>query len=182
MGKLPFVVAPKLKSRIETLGSDASGKLEIERKGYLTVGEKAFIANTQGQDEVLRSIMKVSNLVAKKYKIGQQAAYQEVLSSLSDPSACNHDTLNDFPEKLAEVAAVILAQDQKKGFMMAYCLLLYRVDETLEMTDVIDLHEDLVNDLVQLYQDEEAKSVSRLVEEEDVDNANSESIEALEKK
>ena len=43
MGKLPFVVAPKLKSKIETLGTEVSGKIEIERKGYLTVGEKGFM-------------------------------------------------------------------------------------------------------------------------------------------
>lgn len=182
MAKLPFVVAPKLKSRIETLGSDASGRLEVERKGYLTVGEKAFMANTQGQDEVIKAIMKVSNAVAKKYKISQQEAYQEVLNGMSDPAKCDYSVTDDFPEELAEVAGVILAQEQKKTFMMAYCLLLYRVDENLEMVDVIDLHEDLVNDLVKLYQDEESKSVSRLIGEDEDGGASAENMDLLEKK
>jgi len=182
MAKLPFVVAPRLKPRIETLGSDASGRLEVERKGYLTVGEKAFMANTQSQDEVIKAIMKVSNVIAKKYKISQQEAYQEVLNGLSEPAKSNYDVAENFPDELAEVAAVILAQEQKKTFMMAYCLLLYRVDEELEMVDVIDLHEDLVNDLVKLYQDEESKSVSRLVGEDKDEAVDDESMDLLEKK
>ena len=74
LSKLPFVVAPRANSRIELLGTEVSGQIEIERKGYLTVGEKSFMANVNSQDDVLQSVMKLSRTVAKKYKLGQQEA------------------------------------------------------------------------------------------------------------
>ena len=181
MGKLPFVVAPRLNSRIETLGSDASGQIEIERKGFLTVGEKAFIANTNSQDEVLRLVLKLSGAVSKHYKISQQDAYQAVVDSMTNPTDCKYPVMDDYPTEVAELASTMITQEQKKGFMMAYCLLLYRVDETIEMDDVIDLHEDLVDDLVKLFRDEEMKSIERLVDK-DEEGIGSEQVEEVEKK
>ena len=181
MGKLPFVVAPKLNSRIETLGSEASGKIEIERKGFLTVGEKAFIANVNSQDEVLRLVLKLASSVSKKYKISQQDAYQAVVDSMTDPTNCAHPVMDDYPTEVAEMANAMMAQEQKKSFMMAYCLLLYRVDETIEMDDVIDLHEDLVDELVKLFRDEEAKSIDRLIDK-DEEEISPEQVEEVEKK
>jgi hypothetical protein len=34
MAKLPFVVEPRLKPIIEEIGSEESGKIQIERRGY----------------------------------------------------------------------------------------------------------------------------------------------------
>lgn len=181
MGKLPFVVAPRLNSRIETLGSEASGKIKIERKGFLTVGEKAFIANVNSQDDVLRLVLKLAGAVSKQYKISQQDAYQAVVDSMTDPANCEHPIMDDYPAEVAELANTMMAQEQKKGFMMAYCLLLYRVDETIEMDDVIDLHEDLVDDLVKLFRDEELKSTERLVDKEK-EEISSEEVQEVEKK
>jgi hypothetical protein len=42
--RLPFVVAPRLEPIVETVGTDESGKIEIIRRGHLTVAEKAFIS------------------------------------------------------------------------------------------------------------------------------------------
>ena len=165
MGKLPFVVAPRLNSRIEILGSEASGKIEIERKGFLTVGEKAFIANASSQDDILRLVLKLANAVSKQYKISQQDAYQAVVDSITDPASCKYTIMDEHPAEIAELTNMMMAQEQKKSLMMAYCLLLYRVDETIEIDDVIGLHEDLVDDLVKLFHDEENKSTERLVGE-----------------
>lgn len=181
MGKLPFVVAPKLNSRVETLGSADSGKIEIERKGFLTVGEKAFMANVNSQDEVLKIVLKLASSVSKAYKINQQEAYQAVVDAMTDPGNCAHPVMDDYPEEIAQLANTMMAQEQKKAFMQAYCLLLYRVNENIEMDDVIDLHEDLVEELVQLFHDEEAKSTERLIDESD-EKPDSEEIEAVEKK
>ena len=166
MGKLPFVVAPRANSRIETLGSEISGKIEIERKGYLTVGEKAFMANVNGQDAVLQQVMKLSRLVSKKYKIGQQEAYNEVVSAVTTPDDCKHPVADHFGKEIGELGSAMLAAEHKKVFMMAYCMLLYRVDDDLSMDDIMDLHEDLVQALADLYIDEENKSTERLVKDE----------------
>ena len=104
MGKLPFVVAPRANSRIEVLGSEISGKIEIERKGYLSVGEKAFMANVSGQDVVLKSVMRVSRAVSKKYGIDQQKAYDEVILAVTTPSECRYDISEDFEDDIADLA------------------------------------------------------------------------------
>ena len=49
--KIPFVVQPNLKPVKEQVGTETSGKIEIERRGYVTVSEKAFVqAATEGDD------------------------------------------------------------------------------------------------------------------------------------
>ena len=185
MGKLPFVVAPRANSRIETLGSEISGKIEIERKGYLTVGEKAFMANVNGQDVVLQQVMKLSRLVGKKYKLGQQEAYNQVVLAVTSPDECKYPVADHFGEEIGELGTAMLQSEQKKTFMMAYCMLMYRIDQDISMDDVMELHEDLVQALADLYVDEENKSTDRLVQdekEEGEEEPAGDDISALEKK
>lgn len=181
MSKLPFVVAPRVNSRIELLGSETSGKIKVERKGFLTVGEKSFMANVNSQDEVLKVVMKVSRAVASKYKLGQQDAYQQVVLAVTDPEACSYPVYEDFSDEIAELATLMMVTEQKKELMMAYCMLLYRVNEEITMDDVIDLHEDLIEALASLFRDEENKSLERLVgeldEEEGPDGGDLDEIE-----
>lgn len=184
MGKLPFVVAPKVNSRIETLGTDVSGKIEIERKGFLTVGEKGFMANVNSQDAVLQSVMKLSRTVSKKFSIGQQEAYQEVVNAVTDPNNTKYPVFDEYSQEIAELTNLMMQQEQRKTLMMAYCMLLYRVDQDLDMDDVIDLHEDLVGELAKLYLDEESKSLDRLIDkdEENVEDVDSGDIDEIGKK
>ena len=179
--KLPFVVAPKANSRIETLGTDLSGKIEIERKGFLTVGEKSYMANVNSQDTVLETVMKLSRSVAKHYKLNQKEAYDEVVMAVTEPSECKHPVYDEFTEEIAQLASLMMTTEQRKRLMMAYCLLLFRVDEDLEIDDVLELHEDLVTAIADLYVDEENKSVERLVTE-DGDTPLNEEVEEVGKK
>ena len=182
MANLPFVVAPRLNSRIEILGSDTSGKIEIERKGFLTVGEKSFMSNVASQETVLQAVMKLSRTVSSTYKLGQQDAYQQVVLAVTDPSACKYPVLDDFSSEIAELAALLMAAEQKKRLMMAYCMLVYRVNDDLTMNDVIELHEDLVDALADLYVDEENKSVERLVEKDEETQPDGGDLGEIEKK
>lgn len=183
MGKLPFVIAPKLKSKIETLGTDISGKIEIERKGYLTVGEKGFMANAQSQDTVLQKIMKLSRAVSKEFKLSQREAYDAVVESVTDAANCKYDLFKKHADEIAELASEMMVQESKKALMMAYCLLVYRVDEDIDMNDVVGLHEDLINELAAFYLEEEAKSIDRLIEkDEKEEEIESVDIDKIEKK
>ena len=181
MGKLPFVVSPRLKPRTEVLGTEYSGQIEIERKGFLTVGEKAFVANGTGDTQALALVVKLSNRVAKKYKIDQQEAYQAVVDAVTSPSDCSYPVLDDYGAEITELASVMMAEEQKKSFVKAYCLLVYRVSDEIEMDEVLSMHEELVEALVELYHDEENKSIERLVEGDD-EEAGSEVVEEVEKK
>ena len=182
MSKLPFVVAPRVNSRIETLGSDVSGKIEIERKGFLTVGEKSFMANVNAQDDVLKIVMRISRAVGSKFELGQQDAYQQVVLAVSEPEKCEYPIADEFADEIAELATTMMANEQKKMLMAAYCMLLYRVNDEIEMTDVIDLHEDLVDALSGLFRDEEMKSLERLVDKGDEEGPDSEDLGEIEKK
>ena len=178
--KLPFVVAPKVSSRIETLGTDVSGKIKIERKGFLTVGEKSFMASANSQDTVIQSVMKISRAVSKKYKINQQEAYEQVVLAVTEPDKCSHPVYDDFSEGIAELATDMMIAEQRKQLMAAFCMPLYRVGDDITMDDVTGLHEDLVEALAKLYLDEEKKSVERLIrddEEEKLENADVEEVE-----
>ncbi len=183
MSKLPFVVAPKVNSRIETLGSEISGKIEIERKGFLTVGEKSFMANVNSQDIVLQSVMKLSRSVGSHYKLGQQDAYQQVVLAVTEPEKCSHPVYDEFGTEIAELATLMMSMEQKKQLMMAFCMLLYRVDDSLTMDDIIDLHEDLIEALAQLFADEETKSLERLItREEEEEGPDDSDLGEIEKK
>ena len=182
MSKLPFVVAPRLNSRIETIGSDISGKIEIERKGFLSVGEKSFMSNVSAQDDVLKLVMKVSRAVASEYKLGQQDAYQQVVLAVTEPEKCSHPVYDKFADEIAELATIMMAAEQKKQLMAAYCMLLYRVSEEISMDDVISLHEDLVDALADLYIDEESKSLARLVDEDKEEGPDGVDLGEIEKK
>jgi hypothetical protein len=53
MKTLPFVVQPKRKFTKVKIGTEQAGVLEIERRGYLTVSEKAFVDGVmQGTDGI----------------------------------------------------------------------------------------------------------------------------------
>ena len=65
MAKLPFVVEPRRKPEIVTIGTEDSGTIEIVRKGYLTAGEKAFMQSQSSNDTVLRSLLSLAREVAK---------------------------------------------------------------------------------------------------------------------
>ena len=183
MSKLPFVVAPRLAPRMETLGSEASGQIEVERKGYLTVGEKGFMASVGSQDAGLKAIMKTSRDVAKKYKIGQQEAYEEVVIAVTEPDKSKYPVFDDFADDITGLASIMMAQESRKNLMQAFCLLLYRVNPELEIDDLNQLHEDLIQDLSDLFMDEEAKSVERLLDEDETEeDVSSDEIDAIEKK
>ena len=184
MSKLPFVVAPRLKPRLETLGTEASGQIEIERRGYLSVGEKGFMSSVQSQDVALHAVMKMSRQVAKKFGIGQQEAYEEVVIAVTEPGNSKYPVYDEFAEEIAGLAGLMVAQEQRKGLMQAFCLLLYRVNPELSIEDIQSLHEDLIAALSDLFVDEENKSIERLLEdqEEAEEVATSDEVDTLSKK
>ena len=50
---LPFVVQPKYEPILERVGTDESGIIEIERRKYLTVQEKAIVQGAMEGDTTM---------------------------------------------------------------------------------------------------------------------------------
>ncbi len=189
MAKLPFVIEPRRKPEIVTIGTEDSGTIEIVRKGYLTAGEKAFMQAQSSNDTVLRSLLSLAREVAKELGIDTQKAYDLINKALQNENSEKTAKIwEKFNEELSSIFSKMIQQESMNRIMKCYCLLLYRIDGDIEAEEVNDLHEDLVTGLVDLYDREESKSNERLIRELGLEEGKEEEevvtlgIEAAEKK
>lgn len=166
MANLPFVVQPKRQPILEKIGSEDSGQIEVERRGYLTSGEKAFVQQVQQFDNGTTEIVTVSRRVARQHGIGMDRAYNLVLAIISgtDISDQQEEALirkieEEFAEDLTNVVKGLAAGQVREDMVMAACLLKYRVDPDFETGDVAKVHPDIITGLAALYRDEERRSV-----------------------
>ena len=161
MAKLPFVVQPRLQPITEIVGTEESGQIEIKRQGYLSVGEKAFATNAQAEDESMKLLLTFSKKVAAKYNIDLQRSYEAVMASITG-NETEYSIDEDFGEELSTVMVELVHSEAKKKIVKAYSMLAYRINPELALDEVIELHPDLIEELAELYDDEEAKSVEKL--------------------
>lgn len=181
MAKLPFVVEPRHKPIIETIGTEESGSINIVRKGYLTTGEKAFMQQAMGVDETSVRIVSLSRKVANKHGLPLEDAYNIVVQILTRSGSLGDHTkdieqehFDDFSEVLGHLSAV----QSKEQLLKALCMIMYRIDSDYNMQDIMELHPDIINGLVRLYDDEESRSISRLLtDDERMTTANDEANE-----
>lgn len=167
MSRLPFVVQPRLKPKTEKIGSEEAGYIEIERRGYLTAGEMAFSQANGAAEAGVSEILGLARKIATKYGVDLKAAYQLAVNALgetADDTDADYPVMADFGEELGEVMSNLLRQEHVKKHIKALCLLIYRIDDEITGTEVSELHPDLVDGLAELFDDEEARSVSKLVD------------------
>lgn len=184
MAKLPFVVEPRLKPIIEIIGSDASGKIEIERKGYLTAAEKAFTQAQSSSDDSTQQMLALCRLIAKDHKLDMQKAYEMLSEVMQNQLKTKvHETVNEaYDEQINAVLQTMSIMAERKQLLNALCMVLYRVDASLTAEDVMQLHPDLLVALNDLYMEEEARSTVRLSQSVEAEEGSAEAIDALEKK
>jgi hypothetical protein len=188
MATLPFVVQPRRQPILERVGSEESGQIEIERRGYLTAGEKSFVQQVQQFDNGTTEIVKVSRRVARKHGLGMDKAYNLVLGIISNSSTKEDDDLvgeieEEFAEDLANVIKSLSVSQVREELVMAACLLRYRVNPDYEIADISTVHPDLINGLAKLYREEEARSIEAFKTKEDEEEASKAvSVEEAEKK
>lgn len=184
MAKLPFVVEPRLKPIVELIGTEESGKLEIERRGYLSAGERAFVGSSMASDDTASMVIGIVRKIARAYKMDMQECYSVVTEILTNGAAegVQMQIAEEYREELNNLTRLMLAQDQRKELVQAYCMLLYRIDADLKVEDAMQLHPDLLRGLAELYADEEKKSVERLIEDTDADGTEETAVEDIEKK
>jgi hypothetical protein len=190
MATLPFVVQPRRQPIIEKIGSEESGIIEVERRGYLSTGEKAFVQQVQQFDNGTSEIITVSRRVARKYSLGMDKAYNIVLSIIGGGTADNEADKQliayieqDFAEDLTAVVRGLAAGQTREELIMAACLLRYRVNPDFEISSVNEVHPDIIAGLAALYRDEENRSIEAFnTQEEEETDAGKKSIEEIEKK
>lgn len=164
MARLPFVVEPKRKPIIERIGTEESGIIEIERRGYLTAGEKAFVQQVQQFDNGTSEIITVSRRVAREYSLGMDKAYNLVVAIISGIKTDDDVELTSkieerFAEDLTAAVKGLSAGQVREELIFAACLLRYRVDDDFDISDISAVHPDLISGLAKLYREEEARSI-----------------------
>lgn len=165
MARLPFVVEPKRQPILEQIGSEESGKIEIERRGYLSAGEKSFVQQVQQFDNGTTEIITVSRRVAREYGLGMDKAYNLVLSIISGVKAAEVDEElvskieSEFAEDLTGVVKGLAAGQTREEMVFAACLVKYRIDPDYEISQISGLHPDIISGLARLYREEEARSI-----------------------
>ena len=184
MAKLPFLVEPRLKPRIEVVGTEESGQIEIERKGFLTASEKAFVQAQANEDDTTQEVVRMTRKLGNEYKVDMQTAYEALTEAMQGQteSELAKKIFDEYQVEISELLARMAALTDRKVLLQALCMLLYRVDSEISAEDVMEAHPDLLQALSDLFVDEENRSVERLKELVKEEEGDANAIDALEKK
>lgn len=187
MATLPFVVQPRRKPIIERIGTEESGIIEIERRGYLTTGEKAFVQQVQQFDNSATEIVATSRRIARKHSLSLDRAYTIVLAIISGSKEEEKDRElidaieEEFNEDLSSVVKSLASSQVRESLVFAACMIQYRVNTEFKIEDISSIHPDIVEGLAALYRDEEKRSIEAFLKESKQDERKP-SIEEEEKK
>jgi len=155
--KLPFVVQPRLKPILELVGSEESGQVEIERRGFLSVAEKSWVQAVEADDDTQGRLHRLA------IKIGAELGLEpkEALVLISDSELAD-PRLMEYHNELMETLQAMTQFGERRKIAGATCLLVNRVDPSWEVEDTFKLHIDIVDGLYGLYLEEEARSLDAL--------------------
>ena len=154
---LPFVVQPRLKPVIELIGTEESGQIEVERRGYLSVAEKSWVQALEVDDDTQGRLHRLAIKMGAELGMEPRAALDLCASTeLSDPR------LKGYQEELIEAMSAMQRFNERRKIVGATCLLINRVEPSWEVEDTMKMHVDLIESLYQLYLEEEARSVEAL--------------------
>lgn len=182
MAGLPFVVQPRLKPIKELIGSDESGKIEVERRGYLTVGEKSFVQQARTSDTGTIELITLSRKVAKEFGLGLDDAYNAVVEIISGQGKGKRSQQIEekFAEEMQGTLTSLANAQNREDMIMAAALLINRVDTEFDISSINKVHPDIIQGLAALYREEEARNIEKL---KDADEETKKlSVEELEKK
>lgn len=191
MSKLPFVIEPRLAPRIERIGSQDSGIIEIERRGYLTSGEKNFVQQVTQSDKGTLELIELARLISKDLNQPLETAYNLLIAAImgeGTDSSDNNEIITKIQQgygsQIQEVVKQVTIAKSREELVMAACLITHRINREFEIQDIMEVHPDIISDLAQLYRDEEAKSIARLTDQESEQEEGKEpvNIEKIEKK
>jgi hypothetical protein len=184
MVNLPFVVQPRRQPIVERVGSEESGIIEIERRGYLTSGEKSFVQQVQQTDGGTTELVTLSRRVARRHGLSMDKAYEIVLAIISNDLSSEPELSakveEEFAQELTGAVQGLTATQAREELIMAACLLKYRVNSDFEIDSIVRIHPDIISGLAALYRDEERKSIEAFLE--DKEDQPVPSVEETEKK
>lgn len=159
MARLPFIVEPKARPIKIKIGNEDVGIFEIERRGYLSVAEKSFVESFTSSSGSLREIVKVSNNISNTNKVSREQAYRSLMNVMSGAieSKLEKDVASKFADEIAELTALMADVQAKRMLAISTILLQSRVAPEWTLDDTLDLDQETLEQLTELYDQEEAK-------------------------
>jgi len=153
---LPFVVQPRLEPIKELIGTEESGQIYIERRGYLTVGEKSIVQGASMNDTTMTDAFAVARSIARKEDLSADEVFKAMVGEGRD------EYIEKYPEEIMDIANKMAEYEERNKLVAATAMLMSRVDPDWEPKQTVTLHPDLIEALYELYLDESKKSTEAL--------------------
>ena len=153
---LPFVVQPRLEPIVERLGTEESGVIEIERRGYLTVAEKSITQGGLQGDASVRKMYSLAGRIARETSRQQS----EVASDLIQGDRPEY--LDPWDEEIGDCLVEMMAFQERVSIIQATALIMCRIDASWTVDQTMELNPDLVTELALFYTEEDAKTIDAL--------------------
>ena len=184
MAQLPFVVAPRIKPETIEIGNEDIGIIAIERKGYVTTGEKSFVS-THLTEEATTKVLDLCRKISTEYKISLEDAYEKITAILTGRQVDDlaEKIQKKYDDSLKDVFTCMSQEQEKRKNIQAFAMILYRIDSNYEADDFFRLHPDLIEALSNHYEEEESRTLSNsseIVKEENKEKLSE--VEVAEKK
>lgn len=159
MAKLPFVVAPKIQSKLVKLGDEDVGIVEIEKRGYLSVAEKSFVDSVMQNSDSISGIVRLASEIGRKRKITTEKAYILLISAIdgSGTGAAVNAILDEYGEQLAVIQSQMAESVQRKAIAATTILIQTRINPEWDIEDTMTLQPELLAEFVRFYDTEEQK-------------------------
>ena len=159
---LPFVIAPRREPITETIGTEDSGKIEIQRKGYLTVAEKSFMQQATAGDETVTRIHRLAGRISREKGV----QVEEVIKELSTGNLAS-ELLVGYEEEVDDLIIIMSAFEERRRAVASTCLIYFRISEEWTIERTMELHPDLILDLYALFLEEDARSTEAFEHDEE---------------
>jgi len=158
MRTLPFVVKPKRVFTTVKIGREDIGILEIEKRGYLTVSEKAFVdAVMQGADAVT-SVVALATRISSKTGHTTEECYTAIMGAIQGDLTSRFaiKIKEQYPDELGTILTQMSESVQKRAIAAATVLIKSRIDSEWSVEDTLEQDPELINAFAEFYGQEEA--------------------------
>ena len=177
MAKLPFVIAPRMKSRLVRLGNEELGVIEIEKRGYLSVAEKSFVDSVMQGSDGVSNMVRLASKVARERKISVEKAYNIIVEIISGKTSDSVSTKvgNDYGDEISDIQSQMIDSMQRKSIACTTVLIQSRIDSEWTVEDTMQLQPELLVEFANLY-DEEERKITDTEEKKDPEDEASEIV------
>jgi len=159
MTSLPFVVHPRIVTEKVTIGNDQIGILEVTRKGYLTVAEKAFVDSVMQGSDGISQIVFLANKISKELRTTPEKAYMAITDVMQgkDEGKLNEAVANEYAEEIANITSKMSESLQRRAIAATTILIQTRVKSDWTIEDTLKLDPEFLNQFVALYEREDQR-------------------------